>query len=418
MYGCISHLALQSRKGTAMRLLILASLVFLFLQACMQEDLSKPTANALSGPPASPALALQQTTPVDTNLMRQVADDRTAGQIRPRVYLLKDSATGTEYQMNTGWRIMPRQSKSGAAKQALAKTTSLLQTWTDWSGQVETRIYECVTPSQAQHQSLGCQVEPGFILTGGGAYVDYGSGAGALLWESRPLDENLITWVASSKDHLVSNPHTLHVYAIGMRLKDNNGAYIPAGNLRGSIFKLRSFTTSPAEHYPNAFFSGDYSFGGGARTNWSCCGSLLTQLQFVEDGGGGGSNSFVVGAKDHGASELTTITIYEIYAKFHWCCFPTIDIPNFGSLTMKWPKLQGNPVNTGVAVALRDADPDWVITGPGGFASWTTGTGRLLFGIKPTGTYQGQISVYSKDHRATSAGFNTVTFAEVEKYRI
>jgi hypothetical protein len=69
-----------------------------------------------------------------------------------------------------------------------------------------------------------------------------------------------------------------------------------------------------------------------------------------------------------------------------------------------------------VAVAMLDGDPGWVITGPGGFSTWTTGTGRLLFGIRPTGTYQGQISVYSKDHRVTSAGYNTVSLVEVQKF--
>ncbi len=195
------------------------------------------------------------------------------------------------------------------------------------------------------HQSLGCQVESGFILTGGGAYVDYGTGAGALLWESRHLDANLITWVASSKDHTVSNPHFLHVYAIGVRLKDNQGAYIPAENLRGSVIKFRTMTSSPAVHYPEIDITGQYTLGGGART------------------------------------------------------------------------AQGSPVNSGVAVALLDADPNWVITGPGGYATWTTGTGRLSFGIKPTEAYQGQISVYSKDHRVTSAGFNTVSLVEMQKYR-
>jgi len=398
-----------------MRLVILSCLYFLFLQACMQVDLSKPTASTASGPSSNPALALQQSAPIDTNLMRQVADDKTAGRTPPPVSVYKDPATGDEYQINSGWRIVPRQTTIFAASQPLAKAAGgLIQTWTDWSGQVETRIYECVTPTPAQHQSLGCQVEPGFMLTGGGAYADYGSGPGALLWESRPLDGNLITWLASSKDHTEANPHTLHVYAIGMRIKDNTGAYIPVEKLRGPIFTMENLTSSPAVHYPSQMIQGSPFIGGGARTNWTCCGSLLTGLEYSYPHT---YSTFTASAKDHGVGELTTITAYSIFALSLECCHDQVPIPNFGVLQFWWPAARGNAVGTGVAVAYLDADPGWVITGPGGTAQWTSGPGRLLFGVKPTGTYQGQVGVFSKDHRTVSGGYNVVSFAEVQKAR-
>jgi hypothetical protein len=99
-----------------------------------------------------------------------------------------------------------------------------------------------------------------------------------------------------------------------------------------------------------------------------------------------------------------------------FCCVNGINISNFGILQFNWKSVQGSSVGTGVAVAYGDADPGWAIIGPGGSAQWTSGPGRLLFGIKPTGTYQGQIGVYSKDHRTASAGYNVVNFTEVQKW--
>jgi hypothetical protein len=412
MYGFIHRLALQSRKGTIMRIWIFTFIFLLLLQACVEEEMAHPTSNVLPDSSVSMSPALQQIATGDTDRMHQVADDQSAGRNPPRTFSYTDPATGTQYLINSGWRIVPRQRKTGPSGQPLAKAAgSLIQTWTDWSGQVETRIYECVSPNEAQHQTLGCQVEPGFVLTGGGAYADYGSGPGALLWESRPLDESLVTWLASSKDHISPSPHILHVYAIGIRLKDNGGTYIPATTLLGTI-KMKSVTSSMAEHTPNIWQTGPIFLGGGARTNWSCCGSLLTDLNLTLRQ----ESEFLSMGKDHGREELSTITNYGIYAKATYpCCQQKVAIPYFGDLKFAWKENQGSTVSTGVAVAYRDADVGWVITGPGARSQWVSGPGRLLFGVKPTGTFQGQVGVYTKDHKTVSAGFATAYIAEVQK---
>ncbi len=356
--------------------------------------------------------------PPEKAALQKIPDDLTAGSQPLSSYSYRDPATGTSYLINPNWKIMPRKSP------VLAKTAGTIQTSTDWSGQVETRIYECVSPTVEQHQnSIGCQVENEFILVGGGAYVDYGTGPGALLWETRPLDENLTTWVASSKDHQASNPHTLHTYAIGMRLKDNNGNYIPKSALLGTYITLNSYTSTPAQHAPSKYFAygrfgnsyllNTSNLGGGARTNWSCCGSLLTvsSQKIVLPAT---SLSYYVAAKDHGASELTTISIYGIVMTPQSGSSTRL-IPNFGIMEFKYSESQGNPVNTGVATALLDASNEFVMTGMGAESKWTTGPGRLLFGIKPTGVYSGQVTVYSKDHRATSGGYVVANMMQVRK---
>jgi hypothetical protein len=412
MYGFIHRLALQSRKGTVMRLWIMASLSLFLLQACMEQDMLHSTTHAPPDSTASGNSALQQLAPGDTDLLHSVADDQTAGRNPPRAFTYLDTATGKRYQINSGWRVLPRQPKKGTSGQPLAKTAGgLMQTWTDWSGQVETRIYECVTPTLAQHQSLGCQVEPGFILTGGGAYADYGTGQGALLWESRPLDESLVTWMGSSKDHIAANPHILHVYAIGMRLKDNGGNYIPVTTLRG-IIKMKRVTSNPPTHDPYMEQTGPIYLGGGARANWVCCGSMFTDLWIREYR----ESAYFALATDHISHELSTLDNYVIYANpSYGCCQHKVSIPYFGDLLVAWQESKGSTVATGVATAYRDATPGWVITGPGAASLALSVPNRLLFGVKPTGTYQGQIGAFSKDHRLVSSGYATVYFAEVQK---
>lgn|GEM_PF-1067458 len=366
------------------------------------------------GKGASPSLQTR-----NPSSLLKVADDRTAGQNRPSEYTYRDPVTGITYRINPGWKIMPR--KSLGAMQA----DGLIQTWTDWSHQVETRIYECVSPTLAQHQdNIGCQVEPDFILVGGGAWADYGNGPGALLWETRPLDVNLMTWVASSKDHEVTSPHWLHTYAIGLRLKDNNGAYISRSSLVGSFIWFWGHQTTTLSHAPAeslyyyrpdvALIDADY-FSSGARLNWNCCGALLTQSKvkhYMYE-----MNTNVAG-KDHRYSDPSTITAYGIGTECDHAA-PALRqssfIPGFGRLEFKVVDATGGPVATGVSATLVDAEPEYVVTGAGGESKWTSGSGRLLFGIKPTGVFSPQFTIYSKDHKVVSGGYNIASIVQVRK---
>jgi hypothetical protein len=349
----------------------------------------------------------------DSATLHQVADDKTAGQhkLLPGVY--RDPETGDVYQLNTGWHIVPRQSRGGTA--ALAKTNTLYQTWTDASGQIESRIYECITPSAAQHQSLACQVEPGFVAMGGGAYVDYGTGPGALLWENHIADEgdgysNFITWVASSKDHIEANAHILHVYVIGIRLKDASGNYIDRSVL-ANMLHLHKTTSSPAAHQPSLTPYVQYkSVSTGARTNWSGSGCLLTATGSYSPNAF--SYTYAIG-KDHINSDPSTITSYSI--DFDYTGYDWVYIPNFGRLEFTTNQCNSGSVSSGVAVGYCDVDPGNVLFGMGGQSVWTSGSGRMLFGIRPTGTYYGQEAVYSKDHINPSAGYSHIWLMEGQK---
>ncbi|EJN08860.1 MAC/perforin domain-containing protein [Bradyrhizobium sp. YR681] len=66
------------------------------------------------------------------------------------------------------------------------------------------------------HPSEKCSLGQDFSLTGGGAFVDYGSGPGNLLTSCYPESDR--TWAASSKDHQKSSPATITAYAIGLKV--------------------------------------------------------------------------------------------------------------------------------------------------------------------------------------------------------
>jgi hypothetical protein len=337
--------------------------------------------------------------------------------IRPgnKEFAYREPGTGIQYLINPQWKIMTRQPK-GPAESAAA-----LQSWTDWSGQVETRVYECASPAFTQHQnSVGCQVEPDFILIGGGAYAAYLKGPGALLWESRPLDRNLGTWVASSKDHEVASLHRLYVYSIGMRLKDFSGKVLPKALVQAGIQMIGHNAGTPS-HAPADSVGGisrrrqmNY-FGVGARLNWTCCGALLIQSKVMYEG------NWMIGiaaGKDHRYSDPSGIDAYGIATEADQKLAPyrkSFSIPGFGRMEFKILEGKGGAVDSGVAVALLDVEQGYVLAGIGGESVWTSGGGRMLFGMKPAETHAGRIGVYSKDHGAVSGGYNVANLVQIRR---
>jgi hypothetical protein len=85
---------------------------------------------------------------------------------------------------------------------------------TQCAQQVENKIFISTTGS-AQHPSGNTSVSNEYILTGGGALVNW-NGASNLLTSSYPSSDN--TWSSSSKDHSVVSPATINIYAIGIKV--------------------------------------------------------------------------------------------------------------------------------------------------------------------------------------------------------
>jgi hypothetical protein len=73
------------------------------------------------------------------------------------------------------------------------------------------------TSDPASHPSAVATLPLDYTLTGGGAYVNYGTGNGNLLTASFPTTD--YAWEARSKDHILSDPAPITAYAIGMKSK-------------------------------------------------------------------------------------------------------------------------------------------------------------------------------------------------------
>ena len=156
------------------------------------------------------------------------------------------------------------------------------------------------------------EIENDYTIIGGGA-IDNWEGYGNLLTASRPevdTENRVIGWVASGKDQTSSDPATISVFAIGMKVTSTEGVVIP--------IKTKCFTKkSDKSDHPMISISGsdiDSSYlivGGGALDDWSGYGNLLTASAPILD-----SNNRVVGwtasGKDQIVSDPAVVTVYAI----------------------------------------------------------------------------------------------------------
>jgi hypothetical protein len=86
----------------------------------------------------------------------------------------------------------------------------------------DVRIVSASGPGAVSHPKAVASLPGDYVLTGGGAFVDY-HGAGNMLTASFPIQPlgngDWYAWKAHSKDHQIFDPARLTAYAIGIRLK-------------------------------------------------------------------------------------------------------------------------------------------------------------------------------------------------------
>lgn len=265
----------------------------------------------------------------------------------------------------------------------------------DASGKVELQYTSCETPvANVKKQNCACGVSASYVLVGGGALVDW-QDPGAMLYESRPLDSDNngagTTWIASSKAHMADASHLLTCYAVGMRVKQTNGNWLPRATLKQNVDYRK--VTAAASDAPTASCSvpvGKVAVGGGARSNWTGAGQLLTQSYPSS------TTSWRGASKAHMLSDPSTLDVY--------CIGVSSTIANFG--TFNWTRpFAGHFTQTGAdaAYAAPVANPKSLPTCAAGVASFE-GAGRLLYGLFVSPDFS---IAFSKDHVAADAGITT-----------
>jgi hypothetical protein len=153
------------------------------------------------------------------------------------------------------------------------------------------------TSLKLPHPQADAKLPPGYVLTGGGAFVDYGTGPGSLLTASYPATDS--SWQARAKDHDVKDPSQITAYAIG--IKHRLG-------LQRVQHNIVSATGATAQH-PTAqvMVTAGYTMsGGGALDDYAGGEGNLLTASYPQ------SPYWIAAGKDHEHASPAAITVYVI----------------------------------------------------------------------------------------------------------
>jgi hypothetical protein len=261
----------------------------------------------------------------------------------------------------------------------------------DASGTVEVRVWEA--SGYGTYPQVNCSVDPDFVLVGGGAYVINGYG---LLTASYPQDASLTTWVARSKEHLYSSPHTLICYAIGIKLMNiSKSTLMQYMSLRTNVSSVNNSYTSTSVSLP----SGYLLIGGGASVP-AGAGQLLCQSN------PSGQTTWQAAARAHGYYYTTSVTSYAIGINPR--------IAGFGNLDVKCYQAASHFIGSGCDDVQSYPESGYVLSCVGGRCTWN-GMGRMLYKLQPNTTYGLSAVAGSKDHQGTCSGETFVYVCELKK---
>jgi hypothetical protein len=156
--------------------------------------------------------------------------------------------------------------------------------------------YTSSTGQITAHPSARATVSEGYLMTGGGARVNW-SGSGNLLTASYPIDTQ--TWEVKSKDHAISSPANVTTYVIG--IKPRRCVWTKRPQIFSSEGAMAAHPVARVDIPPGFVLT-----GGGARDNWAGSGNLLTAT-FPTD-----ANGWEARGKDHAVSSPATISVFAI----------------------------------------------------------------------------------------------------------
>jgi hypothetical protein len=254
---------------------------------------------------------------------------------------------------------------------------------TDGTGQVQTVVHYAST--SGQHNTVTAFIGADEVLVGGGAYTsntNHDNFRGGFLTGSYPyIDANgqATGWTVQSKDHMTPYSHTTTAYAVGMRLKDSFGRFVPKSTILKYMMYV-SATSGYAEH-PSAvaYIPANYRLlSGGARVMYpfgedgiNIYGNLLTESQPINDSVRW--TGWEAASKDHFIYSPAEITAYAI------CIRDDQPIPRFGylSVCINYENTASSIPNSESDYSSSNSNPGYCLIAAGGYTKGTS-YGRLL----------------------------------------
>jgi hypothetical protein len=267
-------------------------------------------------------------------------------------------------------------------------------------------IRHCKNGAPQQHNHIICQPGNGFVAVGGGAWAEAVS-FGGFLTASYPRDASFTAWVGRSKDHVIGEAHTLHVFVIGLKAGD-----LTPPELRNHL----SFTTavSGVSTTPTAVAvlpQGYRLISGGAESLATGAGQLLTGSSagcaVAADGKAIDDNCrvWVASAKAHFFSNAAAVKAYAVGIR----TLPA----GLGELDIRY---RASQVSGGGGLHAIDkvVSSDFVVSGIGGATFWN-GAGRMLSRLSPAGGdfVNDRVSIWSKDHLQADGGSTIGLLVEI-----
>jgi hypothetical protein len=185
----------------------------------------------------------------------------------------------------------------GTTQQAVSSAPAVsTQDYVDDSGTIRVRVKTCDWANSAVvSTALGnfddaetcCEIDPEFVMVGGGAEIEGEGSPGALLKASHPNPNSCApftgfntSWLARSASHVQPFAHRLRAYVIGLQLEGMTAAELEA--IRGQ--PIDSVTTSMTPPDPNPSVRGILGnastrrlIGGGAETVFNTERLLMTE---------------------------------------------------------------------------------------------------------------------------------------------
>lgn len=166
-------------------------------------------------------------------------------------------------------------------------------------------VFESAQKNNISTQTLG--VPEGYKILSGGARVNWAGGnTGNMLTASYP--QNLRNWVASHKDHHVSDYSSITLFAMAV--------YDPFDLLDVKILEKTSPQEVKVIEVKSMAYRNDFGYalvGGGARAVYDGAGSIITGSYPRFDGE---MSYWMSNSMDHLASDPSSLTSYAIFVKF------------------------------------------------------------------------------------------------------